>query len=210
MRLFSHWSPRYIRDRVMEMLYQKAFPDHPWMTKDANKILDSLLRPDDVGLEFGSGRSTLWFARRVRHLISIERNPVWYGKINEKLQSQGIGNVKYIYNVQDNDESKRSPVAYAAIFDEIQDSSLDFVLIDGLFRGLCAGHAIRCVKPGGMIIIDNVNWYLPSDSRAPRSLKSNAAPTSDWTDFYETTNTWRRIWTTSGVTDTAIYFKPCP
>jgi predicted O-methyltransferase YrrM len=101
-------------------------------------------------------------------------------------------------------------VAYAAIFDEIQDSSLDFVLIDGLFRGLCAEHAIRCVKPSGMIIIDNVNWYLPSDSRSPGSVKRNAKPASDWTDFYEATHTWRRIWTNSGVTDTAIYFKPCP
>jgi hypothetical protein len=74
MKSFRHWSPRYIYNRVNEMIYQRSYPDHPWLTKTANSILVNLLKKDDIGLEFGSGRSTLWFARRMSFLTSIIQN----------------------------------------------------------------------------------------------------------------------------------------
>jgi hypothetical protein len=45
-------------------------PDVPWLTRQAVEILEDWLKPGYVGLEWGSGRSTLWFARRVSHLTS--------------------------------------------------------------------------------------------------------------------------------------------
>ena len=78
MRPFRHLTPRYIWNRTALIVYERANPGQPWLTPDMIKILDSWLCPADVGLEFGSGRSTSWFAARVKHLTSVEHNPEWY------------------------------------------------------------------------------------------------------------------------------------
>jgi hypothetical protein len=65
------------------------------------------------------------------------------------------------------------------------------------------------LKPGGLLVIDNVNWYLPSRSRAPNSRTPALGPHGAvWTDIARELARWRSIWTSSGVWDTAIFVKP--
>lgn len=97
MRSFRHWTPRYIANRIKVMLYQYKYPDHPWLTEDAIKFLSSYLKKDDVGLEFGCGRSTLWFAKRISHLTSVETDSLWYGRVKQSLNCNKINNVTLIY-----------------------------------------------------------------------------------------------------------------
>lgn len=40
---------------------------------------------------------------------------------------------------------------------EKHDSLFDIIVIDGMCRRLCTEHAVRYLKPGGMIILDNSN-----------------------------------------------------
>ena len=87
----------------MEILYQRRHPDHPWLTKSANSILSSYLKDSDIGLEFGSGRSTLWFAQRVSALTSVEHDPLWYSKVSEMLKGNGISNVTQLLFEKDQD-----------------------------------------------------------------------------------------------------------
>ena len=60
----SHWTPRYLVNRTRQMLYERSHHDDPWLTPAAIRLLTGLLCPADLGAEFGSGRSTLWFAAR--------------------------------------------------------------------------------------------------------------------------------------------------
>ena len=69
-------------------------PERPWLTRESIGILDRLLRPEDIGIEFGSGRSTAWFAQRVKRLRSVEHNPVWHARVARQLASGEIGNVE--------------------------------------------------------------------------------------------------------------------
>ena len=86
-RSISHLSPRYFWDRAAFAIEQRCHPDHPWLTADAVRLLDQLLKPADIGVEFGSGRSTLWFAKRLRHLTSMEDNREWASKVRGMLQN---------------------------------------------------------------------------------------------------------------------------
>ena len=61
-RNFSHLSPRYIFNRISVMIDQLRYKENPWITSSAVSILDSMLTSSDIGVEFGSGRSTLWIA----------------------------------------------------------------------------------------------------------------------------------------------------
>jgi hypothetical protein len=59
-----------------------------------------------------------------------------------------------------------------------------------------------------MIVVDNVNRYLPSSTRSPASLASNAEPpTPGWSAFARAVAGWRQAWFSNGVTDTAVFFR---
>ena len=83
-------TPRYMRDRLLVMYDERVHPSHPWLTKQAVEFLSHSLRSDDWGAEFGSGRSTLWFARRLRHLVSIESDSLWNENISRLLDSERL------------------------------------------------------------------------------------------------------------------------
>jgi predicted O-methyltransferase YrrM len=206
---FKCWNITYVMNRINEFIYQKSHPQYPWLTKSANSILQSLLKSTDVGLEFGSGRSTVWFAKRLSLLTSVENDELWYNKVNNLLQNNNLANVKYILCPEDS-EQKGQDSNYHKIADDFPDKSLDFVLVDGIYRDLCAYAVLDKVRAGGILVIDNANWYLPSESISPDSRTTDEGPASQtWAEFLRRVENWRCIWTSSGVTDTAIYFKPC-
>lgn len=208
MRSFRHLTPRYVRDRLTLMAYERANPDQPWLTRTMVEILDTLLLPDDVGLEFGSGRSTRWFARRVGHLTSVEHNRDWYVRVEKQLESIGKA---VDYRLHEDGATESQDSAYVKVARSISPSSLDFVLVDGMARDHCAHASLDKLKPGGMLIIDNVNWYLPRESKThspnSRDLEDGYA-SSVWQQIGDEIQGWRSIWTTNGVTDTALWIKP--
>lgn len=207
-RSYKHWTPRYLYDRLRLEIYERLHPDHPWLTKSANRILARRLQSHHLGLEFGSGRSTLWIARRVGHLTSVEHDPAWAKKVSEMLNSAGLTNVDYLLNEADCGDAGAAGSEYVRALDRFGPQSLDFVLVDGIYRADCALGATEKLRPGGLLIIDNVNWYLPCSSCAPNSRRADQGPVNEkWLEFESRVADWARDWTSSGVTDTAIFHK---
>ena len=212
-RTFRHWSPTYVRDRVLVQINLWRNANDPWLTKEAIGLLCRLLRPEDAGFEWGSGRSTVWFAARTGHLTSVEGNKVWHERVGTRLRGAGITNVDYQFHPIDGlDEARAADAPYVQAVGKLADVSLDYALIDGWARDFCALRVLPKLKPGAMIILDNANWYLtpPADfARAPKTRKPNEGPVNtNWKDFADSVSAWRRVWTTDGVTSTLILFKP--
>jgi SAM-dependent methyltransferase len=204
----SHRTPRYVYHRTRQLLFERGHPDAPWLTPTAIGLLGGLLRPDDRGAEFGSGRSTLWFAARVAALTSVEHDPLWHEAVTRRLKERGIGNVDYILAPGDQPMERGGDSAYARTALSFEDASLDFALVDGHYRDYSAKFILPKLKPGGMLVIDNVNWYLPCESAAPNSRTAALGPaTSAWAEVWRELAGWRTIWTSSGVWDTAIFIK---
>jgi SAM-dependent methyltransferase len=211
MRSFRHWTPRYIKNRLAELYYRKAYPDHPWLTRTANQILVSYLKESDVGLEFGSGSSTIWFAKRTKHITSVEHNEVWYNKVKQQITDEvSPKSVDYHMIPKDASNEKGKEASYVRFIDRFEADSLDYILVDGIYRDFCTLSAIKKVRPGGIIIVDNINRYLPHDSHSPDTRRFKDGPKSrTWGKINQLVSDWRIIWTSSGVTDTALLFKPC-
>jgi predicted O-methyltransferase YrrM len=204
-----HRTPRYVQSRVRQMLYERTHPDDPWLTPTAIRLLSTLLRPTDRGTEFGSGRSTVWFAARVAALTSVEHDPRWHEAVTSSLEERSLGNVEYILAPEDQPMEHGDKSAYARTALAFPNSSLDFALVDGHYRDYSAKFIIPKLKPGGMLIIDNVNWYLPCRSKAPNSRTAALGPaTRAWAEVGRELAQWRTIWTSSGVWDTAIFIRP--
>lgn len=204
----AHRTPRYAYHRIRQLLYERAHPDAPWLTPAAIDLLSTMLRPTDQGAEFGSGRSTLWFATRVAALTSVEHDSRWHQRVTAKLKEHGIGNVDCILAPGDQPMERGGESAYAMTALAFPDASLDFALVDGHYRDHSTKLILPKIKPGGMLIIDNVNWYLPCESKAPNSRTQALGPATDtWACVWRQLATWRTIWTSSGVWDTAIFIR---
>lgn len=207
MRKFGHLTPRYIVNRVRWALYEKRNPDKPWLTPDAIRILDRLLVPSDLGLEWGSGRSTRWFAKRVKHLTSVEDHPEWHARVSNQLRDAGITNVTY-ERYDTPEPGRESESQYVRVAERFEPRSLGFVLVDGQARDFCAEAVLDKIVVGGVLVIDNANWYLDRQSHAPGSRGGQGPANPRWAGIHERLNQWRHVWTTQGVTDTAIWIRP--
>lgn len=201
-RRFKHLTPRYIKNRIFVLYDEKANPGHPWLTRDSVKLLSQLLKPSDVGVEFGSGRSTKWFVSRLSRLTSIESSEEWYKRVKSE-NAEHIEAGKLIYRLA------KERAEYVDTINTFDENSVDFCLIDGEFRGQCAVSMLPKIRPGGLLVVDNINWYIPCDSsHSPNSRRSHDGSKSElWRQFLSEVDNWRYIWTTNGVSDTGIWIR---
>jgi hypothetical protein len=124
------------------------------------------------------------------------------------LDKAGIRNVEYIL-APITDEEQVSGAPYLMPLRDAQDESKDFVLVDGDYRDSAAVLAVKKIKHRGIIIVDNCNWFIPSNTKSPSSVPlTGSCRTTDWERFVKHTTDWEKHWTSNGVTDTCIYFKP--
>lgn len=197
------WTPRYIRNRLALAAWQRRRPDAPWLAPRAVSFLDQVLRPSDVVVEFGSGRSTLWFARRVRYVVSVEHNRDWYSKVGRQLEAAGLRNVTCVY-------APNAPGTYARAAEAAllaYGDTATIALVDGRQRDECALWALDHLASTGLLIVDNAERYLPGPSCGPASIGPGAPPASDlWQQFSERTRGLRRIWFESGVSETLVFW----
>ena len=208
MKSIKHWTPHYVVARGRVIIDQRLNPEHPWLTAPSVQLLKQLLRPTDVALEFGSGRSTRWIAKHVAHITSVEHDAGWHKQGLDRLAAENIDNVELLLRPKDVPDSEGGASAYAGVLKNFKEGSLDFCLVDGMYRGACALGVLPKLRAGAILTVDNAGWFLPSTSRTPgaRPLGSGGFDT-DWDAFIERTADWRRIWTTNNVFDTVIYFK---
>src|ERR1043165_4945404 len=65
----------------------------PWFSYAAIDFLEDFIKPHMSVFEYGSGGSTLFFARRAKSVWSIEDNPRWFDLVSRRVQEKGARNV---------------------------------------------------------------------------------------------------------------------
>jgi hypothetical protein len=147
----------------------------PWIAFAAIEFLEKILHREMLVYEYGSGGSTLFFAQRVKEVISTEHDRAWYDQVVNKINTTDITNCKVrlfeptvkghieTANISDpngyasDDERYRgmSFKEYASSIDEFPDEYFDIILIDGRARPSCFKHSEKKLKKGGYLILDN-------------------------------------------------------
>jgi hypothetical protein len=212
MRSFSHWTPAYIYHRILDWIYRSRNPQSPWLTPRAVEYLEEALQPGFIGLEYGSGRSTTWFARRVNKLISVEHNVDWYNRVKCEIEKQKLSNVQYHHFLKPDNSLNMEKVMkseYVQVSADIQEDSLNFVLVDGVARPACVIRSIPLLKNGGLLIIDDANHYLPCTSWAPNTRTVKDGPLNEeWIQVQKELEGWKNVWFGNGIKETVVFRKP--
>jgi hypothetical protein len=171
-----HWltHPRALIDRLRYFLWEMANPDKPWLCPGTVRFCERHLCQSMRVLEFGSGRSTIWFARRVGQLTSVEHNRAWHRRVARHLAAAGIANVDYRFVPLDHPESEGERAAYdplpayVSVAEHFPDRSLDLVIADGHYRTHCVRRSVPKIKSGGYLLVDDVNrWPSLRDLPVP-------------------------------------------
>ena len=204
----------YIRYRVLRPIlkgYYKVFnlfhPERPWTTPASIIFFEKVLTKEMTGLEYGSGRSTVFFAKKLKNLVSIEHHTAWHLKVEKLLAENNLANVEYLLipeqitddlqetdletrlNKMDGSEPREEYFNYYDRVNEYPDQYFDFVLIDGRARVKCGLTALKKLKKGGIFVLDN--------SERPR-----------YRPLHSALDSWPKVETTNGLTNTTIWFKP--
>jgi hypothetical protein len=168
--------PQLVPYRIRNWVWERSHPEAPWLCRGTITFAEQHFRGLARGLEFGSGRSTVWLAGLVQRLASVEHDSRWFAIVKEKLAARGVLNVDYRLVPLGHPESQPEhpsydPVPdYVAVANEFPDSSLDVVLIDGHYRSACIRASIPKIAPEGYMIVDDANFW--------RAGKDNPMP--DW------------------------------
>ena len=133
----------------------------PWLPYEAILWLDATLEEHWYAFEWGCGVSTVWLARRVDFISSVEHDGSWYRNVSSLLREADVKNVDL--------QCKLFEKEYVASIQEKGRRRADFILVDGVYRPACIKVAVECLKGGGYLMLDNSR----RDREAARLVPSN-------------------------------------
>jgi hypothetical protein len=116
----------------------------PWVTYSFIDFIKERLHKDLSIFEYGSGSSTLFYARRVRRVVSVEHDKDWF----DKIAHSNPANAEMIFTElrPDGEYSKK-----AASLPE----KFDIIIVDGRDRVNCCKYSIQALTPTGVLVLDD-------------------------------------------------------
>jgi hypothetical protein len=116
----------------------------PWITYSAISFLEKRIDGTMSVFEYGCGNSTLWWADRVKNVVSCEHDRAWYQRVKALIPA----------NVELHQIDLEYGGRYAKKIAEYH-QAFDIVVIDGRDRVNCGKNCLSAVKKGGVIIWDD-------------------------------------------------------
>ncbi len=159
----------------------------PWTSPASIEIFKAVLNKEMDGFEYGSGKSTLFFAKLLNKLVSVEHHEGWHQKVESQIS--GLSNVTYKFVAAENINGKPDYTAYSNVILQYPENSFDFILVDGRNRVKCCKNAIPRLKSGGILVLDNSEREY-------------------YSEIFDMLKDWKMVNTTTGLTDTTFWFKP--
>jgi hypothetical protein len=145
----------------------------PWYTYPALEYVRQLDFSSRTVFEYGCGNSTLFWSHLAQRVLSVEHDPQWYARMRAVLPE----NCEILLE-EDPDRYVNAVAAKGVPF--------DVIVIDGQSRLRCAMAATRWLQKGGVILLDNSDWF-PRTSEVLRTAgllevdMSGFGPINDYT-----------------------------
>jgi hypothetical protein len=156
------WTQSVLQRRAIDRAGQPL----PWYTYPATEYLRTIDFTNARVFEYGSGHSSVFWARISKEVHCVEDKREWAASVREF----GVPNLT-VYDSSGRDDYVRMPERVGGLF--------DVVVIDGRFRHDCVHVACRVSKPTGIIVFDNADWY----PEACRQVRDNGWFQIDFAGF---------------------------
>jgi len=118
----------------------------PWYTYPAIEYLSQFDWRSASIFEFGAGYSSFFWAARAARVEAVESDPRWHAELS----------VNPVPRLTIHLRTEKEP--YLSCLSE-QGIGFDLIVIDGRWRRSCARLAPGHLSEGGIIVMDNTDWY---------------------------------------------------
>lgn len=116
----------------------------PWVTYPFIDFIKERIKKDHAVFEFGSGNSTLFYARAAKNVVSVEHDKEWL----EKIKATAPANSKMIYTPLVYDEEYcRMPLRAGEKF--------NMIIVDGRDRVNCCKNCLEALTDDGVVVLDD-------------------------------------------------------
>ncbi|CEM37783.1 unnamed protein product [Vitrella brassicaformis CCMP3155] len=162
--------------RIRENLPMKV-----WMPRDERRMMERVLTPDAVALEWGSGGSTFFISTRVKTLYSVENAAAWCDEMEKEgghamRTLEKAGRLVYICSNRytptkrlgyPEDKPKEAVKAFRAPYIEAMDTihtfrnvtNYDVVLLDGRYRLACLLHTLKYTDTSSKLLLHDFERF---------------------------------------------------
>lgn len=136
------------------MMYLQAKPQWaPASIAEVEKILTNSVNRNYVVFEWGSGCSTPWLAQRAKYVFSMDDDGNWSKRAAAMCAELNVHNVDF-------STYKAGDIKYLeAIFWFAEMGGIDLAVVDGVDRMRCFEYAVKYVRTGGLILLDDSETY---------------------------------------------------
>jgi hypothetical protein len=174
--IFELYYRKFITSVLYFRLYRRLYPDTPFYTPGAIRTIKKLLNKNSRVFEWGSGKSSLWFSKRVAEYICVEHDKLWFDEVLTTFNENKTQNAKIVYipankindsyhwdkdwphyKLLNHPPTKPEFRNYMMHIDNYPDKYFDCIVVDGRERVGCMLHALSKIKSDGFIIFDDSN-----------------------------------------------------
>jgi len=178
----------------------------PWFARAAIERLDKYIRKLDVPprvLEWGSGSSTVWIAKRASKVVSVEHTIKWYHITQERLIERDIHkHVKLVLALPDEkpgqtvywDSEGRSFWSYCRSGSRAAEQYLnkaEIVFVDGRARVATVFDSARFIPKRGLLVLDDAE--RPRYAPAKKYLEEQGFKVQSFEKGSRSTEIWQKV-----------------
>nr|WP_246377973.1 class I SAM-dependent methyltransferase [Nocardioides ginsengisegetis] len=121
----------------------------PWLPFALIDRLDEVIGAGSRVFEYGGGGSTLWFLDRGAEVVTVEHDHGWTDALTVAVSSEQWTLIER--------SSADAYAAYVGAINDYPDGYFDLVVVDGRERARCVTAARSKVRPGGLLLVDDVD-----------------------------------------------------
>lgn len=126
----------------------------PWVTYSFIDFIKTRLTKELTIFEYGSGNSTLFYAKRVKKVVSVEHDEAWYNKI---VQEKAPNAEMIFTHLEKGGEYSQK----AALIGE----KFDVIIVDGRDRVNCCKHSVEALSEAGVLVLDDSEREIYDEAR---------------------------------------------
>lgn len=126
----------------------------PWVTYSFIDFIKTRLNKELTIFEYGSGNSTLFYASKVKRVVSVEHDEAWY----QRIVKEKAPNAEMIFTqLEKGGEYSQK----AGLLGE----KFDVIIVDGRDRVNCCKYSVDALSDNGVLVLDDSEREIYQEAR---------------------------------------------
>jgi hypothetical protein len=116
----------------------------PWVTYSFIDFIKNRINKSQAIFEYGSGSSTLFYAKKAGSVTSVEHDKTWF----ENVKNTSLANAEMIFCQLETDGEYAKKAS-------LLNKKFDIIIVDGRDRVNCCKYSINALTDAGVIVLDD-------------------------------------------------------